>query len=608
MRSCLLSVAAALLSYGCASTPFQEIVPQNAWSRSDSSAITVPIGIVADTQFHESRGVASRYAGLSGDEFIDVTVRTGQQVIGAGDVLQRAMQLSANFPLVLHAGDALDVSCETEWWLFKQVMLDARGEPGPSAWLFTFGNHDGYHTGNIFPKDSGLYVTNYWSNMCNVGQRKTVRRGKEENLYGHMPKDRLVGEYLKMLEPLRREGTAMNGCNEAETLCWSAYVSKSSPWTSFLVQRVLLPAAPGAMTPIYALLLDSSDYDERPYVFSTLAGVQGAFSVRQLKAARDLIQGLPQSARYFFVTHHPASDWAAYAWSDLTRRSWMNLLEDSRSLRFLVSAHTHKGSFRAYHEQVGALIEMNTGSLADAPIYLRSLQFHQGPNGELGVSSTATALTTADSACNQVIIPPSRDGLTYDVDSQQSENDRASSENDFIRRTKAFFSAAGHFFKFWEAKHMELRPQLLAYADVVELTMPPDAKIEYVWTTLEGGGNKSLTLEGGPAVAEELRANANCKSGQRRCSVQAKGNLLRAVDEYYWSTPGVPRRVKDMAHRMRLCLALDAAETSLTPQARSQVDALQASMRETWSIQLGPVSHISKKSASARGERGLMSR
>jgi len=122
------------------------------------------------------------------------------------------------------------------------------------------------------------------------------------------------------------------------------------------------------------------------------------------------------------------------------------------------------------------------------------------------------------------------------------------------------FRAATSFIKqsvgFWNAKHVELQPQLLAYADIVENTMETDAKLDYGALFDVSWFN---ALHGADAIAAKLRELAYCHDG-KTCSVQQKGMLLYALDRYYWSDKEVPESVRKNAHLQRYCLALAASE------------------------------------------------
>ena len=576
MKASGFMLAAALLT-GCASPHFQLHIGKPDSAIDAAPALTVPIGLVADTQFHESRGVASRYLGLGGDELVGVTIRTGQQVIGAGDVLTAALQRTASLPLVIHAGDAIDVSCQTEWNRFRQVMADSpRGAPGASSWLFTPGNHDGFLAGNIFPLSTDSYQDAYWANLCNAGQMWTEDK---QVRHSFIAKHHLVRDYVRWLGGTFGGDDTSRACDSKGTLCWVAYAPASRPWESYLVQLVRLPSASGAKSPVYALMLDSSDYERRPYLTSFVAGVQGSLSSAQMEAASSLLQPLPPHARFFFVTHHPTSDWRGQEWSAGQRTAWTNLLQDSRSLRFVVSAHTHTGFLRRNANELGTFAELNTGSLADAPIYLRTIEFRQGSNGRIGVRSEAEPIAVDPHRCAQLLPRTDNPEYDYDVDGQRSESDRAGERSP---GPVAIGSALYYFFNFWESKHKELRPQLLAYADIVEVTMPADVELRYIWTSTPTGPEEE-TLSGPKSVADALRRYANCRTGLGKCSAQAKGNLLMALEAYYAGTK-TPTDVKVRAHELRLCLAVMATNDSAAD--RSEVRRLYRDIAKPWAIWL----------------------
>jgi hypothetical protein len=576
MHKALLVVGALLLG-GCATGSFKELEGRPDPAIAAAQPLTEPIGLVADTQFHESRGVASRYFGLGGDELVDVTIRTGQQVIGAGAVLTAALERTASLPLVIHAGDAIDVSCQTEWSRFKQVMTSGpRGAPGATSWLFAPGNHDGFLTGNIFPTASGLYWDGYWTNLCNAGQ---LMASTQATRYSFMAKHNLVRDYVGLLGGRFGTDSKAWGCDAAGKLCWTAYAPSAEPWTSYLVQVVKLPQAAGSSVPVYAVLLDSSDYLVRPYLNSLAAGLEGSLSYAQLNAARKLVSAVPATARYFFIAHHPAEDWKARKWSPERLGEWHALLRDPRSLNFLVSAHTHTGSLRRNESALGTFLELNTGSLADAPVYLRTLQFHGTREGRVGVLSEAVPIAVDAQRCTQLLPKAPSAGLDYGVDTQRSESDRAGERRP---GPVALATALRYFFALWESKHKELRPQLLAYADIVEAIMPAQATLTYVWTATDAG-RLSQTLNGPQGTAAELRQHANCIDGVRKCSVQAKGNLLLAVEDYFVN-PATPADVRARAQEMMLCMAVTAANDSAA--GKREVGRVHREIAQPWSFWL----------------------
>lgn len=589
----MLAVAALA---GCASDRKGASVPfESDWEPSGKRRLTQPIALIADTQIHESRAVASRYFNRSGDEFVPVTLRTGQQVIGAADVLLHAMNRAKSYPLVLHGGDAIDISCATEWNLFLAAMSAAgRPEPGPTSWLFAPGNHDGFLTGNMYPMADGagdLYVESYWRNLCNAGRVFVEKKHR----HAYMPKEQIVASYEAMLEKHGVTTDQGRTCNTDGSLCWATRIKRGDlQWTSYVVQRVRIPSEKNSHVPVYAVLADSSDFAHRPYLRpSTLAGLHAGISVDQLRAMKQLVADLPPQARYFFVTHHPFKAWDMKEWNVEARALWNELNGDHRSLRFLVSAHTHEGSLRLHQDESGSMIELNTGSLSDAPVYLRSLWFEEDSKGSIGFRSAAIPLKAKESApgCLSAAFPPRVPEHDYSVRGQDTESDRASKWPMPVRYVGAMFSALGHFLRFWSGKHSELRPQLLAYADVAERAIPPEVRFSYHPFGEFGKEENPIrptVLVGGLGVADALRTNANCTSGAGLCSVQAKANLLLALENYFWFDPSTPQDVKAEAHRLRLCLALAATAESPHPDSSEseRVNTLSREIGSDWAGKL----------------------
>jgi hypothetical protein len=552
LRTCLLI---ALVLSGCANqtTPewSENPIPQSP--SNSSRPLTLPILVLADTQFHESRGTASRYWSLAGDEFVPVTIRTGQQVIGAGDLLLAALQQGSHYPLALHLGDGIDVSCQTEWALFSEVMRQGRGQPSSTSWLFTPGNHDGFLVGNFYPGSEGIYTEDYWSNVCNVGRSYKDAKPRHDR----MPKELVVNDYINALKGKTagsKNPSSDSFCLEDKKLCIS-YRIASRPWESYVVQLVRLPAADITQKSIYAVLLDTSDYPKRPYfnLSGPLAGVDAGISTEQIDAVMRLVSTLPESSKFFLAGHHSFKDWKFEEWDKAKADKFIAINANEHSLGFIITAHTHEGGWFEHHLNQSVLKELNTGSLADSPLYVRTLAFEKGENGTIDVVSDRLLLEKkAISYCSEYQSPA--DGSGYSVNDQQSENERLSSAPAPLRRTGASFRAVGHFFAFWKAKHAELKPQLLAYADVVEETIPEQRSFTYN----PFSSSYALSITGGKRLATHLRNLANCNDAVK-CSVQQKGNLLYGLERYFWFSD-TPIPEKEMAHAKRYCAALVSAQ------------------------------------------------
>jgi 3',5'-cyclic AMP phosphodiesterase CpdA len=563
---CALGLAGSMI--GCATVEAPaELTGDEPWV-GQGEDLTEEVTIIADTQFHESRGTASRSFSKTGDEFVDVTIRSAQQTVGSPDILKATLRETRDTSLVLHLGDALDLSCETEWNLFVEAMKQGRSaEAGPTSWLLAPGNHDGFLAGNLFPKPSGLYVTSYWINICNAGR---FMKERDAPTWAHLPKDQLLERYLSLLRlsnwkavERTNRGSRGLGCTSDGSLCVAYRISKSEPWTSYVVQLVRIPSRVDSKPAIYALLLDTSAFADRPYWPLSWAGISGAIGVPQLSDAATLIDALPTSeARFFVGTHHPLSALDVARQGSPEHVAWSSLVSDARSLRFVVSAHTHEGGWYL-HKADGAegVRELNVGSLIDAPVSMRKLRFKVGARGEIAVASERRSLTDLFAGRCESFVLPGKDEL-HSLERQQPESERHSQSPRFVRAVAAVLSAVSHFFNLWRAKHEEVNAQLLVYAEIVERTMPDGHQLKY-WPFGDSGG-APLSRAGGRQLAQEMRRLANSTETDKLYSVQAKGNLLLALERYYWHADDTPRDVVEAAHLIRTCVALKAA--TATPQ------------------------------------------
>jgi len=398
----------------------------DAWSNSARLPITKPIALIADTQIHESRGTASRNWSRASDELVAVTIRSAQQVIGARDILKKAMEESRDVGLTIHLGDAIDVSCETEWIDFLDTMKKERGKPGPDTWLFTPGNHDGFLVGNISTENDWFYNDGYWDNVCNVGR---TRKNDGVN-FGRINKNNIIESYLEEIDIISFNKDDFNRRDifcDKENYCVAWSLSYSAPWTSYLVQMVRIESVGPEGPPIYAVLLDTSDFEKQPKFTSPWrwAGVKADVSEYQLQHVARMIDGTSENARIFFVGHHPLKDWRNISkWNDLKRSKFFEIIQGKKSLKFFITAHTHEGGWFAKEFEKGNVGELNTGSLIDPPIYLRTLEF-ESENENIGVIAKRIDLSSsATDQCKDHNLP--EDGSGFSVRDQFSENERLS--------------------------------------------------------------------------------------------------------------------------------------------------------------------------------------
>ena len=557
LRNTALFVLAGLLFSGCST----KLLQTEYEFKKKGEPQTVAIAVIADTQIHESRGEPSRPFGKAGDEFIAVTVRTAQQTVGQNDLLLRALEQSKARAMVLHLGDAMDVSCHTEWKDFTAVMQLGRGGAGPNTWVFAPGNHDGYMVGNLALEESGMYVRDYWRNVCNAG-RKSVNN---EQRFKHFPKNEMLKAYIQALgqTPPAKGETA--GCSSDGALCWKAFIeSEDLSYQSYIVQLLRLPAAVGSTTPIYALLLDSSNYSVRPYTMAYWAGIGGDMSVEQFQAAKVLVDTLPKEARFFMAAHHSMSSWnVRNDWLAEKKVGLEALLKDPRSLRFVMTAHTHEGGWFKHKSVAGDVVELNTGSLMDWPIYYRELAFEVDADGHFGVRTPLVNMKEAAANCTAKLACEADESCS--VRDQAPDSTRATAN----RIMAALSSATKYAQNPFQAKHIEMDPQLLVYRDVAAATMPLDHVFEF---EPYSGSNRKERFSREALLAEMTYMATGCQDNKEKlCSLQAKQNLLIELHKYYWEQ--APTAVQAKAHEIRFCAALRASEESNDLLVRSKQQA-----------------------------------
>jgi hypothetical protein len=555
----LATLALALLVAGCSTLQAPNAKLPDAPLASPAIPSTLPIGIISDTQIHESRGTASRLASKAGDEVEEVTIRTGQQAIGSTDILMQALRGVSNMGLVLHLGDALDISCQTEWDAFARTMRVAGGK---TPWILVGGNHDGFYVGNISPTKSTRYNIGYWNQVCNQGRFSDDKRSAR-----HFNKAMVVSANAQHVLALQStqvsslsdipKNRSCEGLSDGPIACAAWHIDRAMPWASYLVQLVRLPPAFSAEPPVYVLALDSSTYSRQPnvgYKQTLLAGLTAGFTAAQLREARTMVRQLPPDARFFIATHHHVDQWGITRLSANERFELTSLLGSYSFLNFALTAHTHEGGWYDHDVLGSSLLELNTGSLADPPIYYRDLSFLRTKEGDWRVRSDRHLLTLSSIPECVSYKPPDSDS-GYAVDDQRSENDRLHEAPILIRRFGQVSSFLRHFFAFWKAKHEELRPQLLTYRDVVRASLPSDSSFFY-----ERWEGEPRSYQSRAELEARLEHLAWC-THQSKCSVTEKGNILKKLeDDLAPDSTVYPNDVLVKAHYARLCAAVSATE------------------------------------------------
>lgn len=176
-------------------------------------------------------------------------------------------------------------------------------------------------------------------------------------------------------------------------LAW--HIDKDRVWRSFVLQEVDI-SAPGPSTArgeggISILLLDTASYSVKPQmefalpskISSTLtggyfdtqnAGLTGGIPDLQAAAANDFASSMKERQYHWILaSHHPFADLGRAA------KRHFNRLRDQGGVPVSLSAHTHKGGIRWNNDGArdGAWLEINVGSVLDAPMEYRDLQIYR---------------------------------------------------------------------------------------------------------------------------------------------------------------------------------------------------------------------------------------
>lgn len=370
----------------------------------NATPISARLRIMADSQLHEFHGAPTFLMSRAADEMSEVAVRTSQQRLFAKDLLRSAMTLSSGareFPTIVHLGDAVDVSCKSEWEQFVDAM-DSVGR----NWLLAPGNHDGFYIGNWLPDKgkrtrnvfSPKYGSEGWRLRCSVANTTP-------NDAFRLDKNELARRYLEKFggTPTRSKDCGESGCETFELArsghqVFAKIVSKQ-PWKSYLLQSMDFSNSEcvlrnDACVRSTLVLIDTSVYGERPKVPYPLAGLIGAIGSEQWDKAEYWIKSY--SGNVVLVGHHP--------YDKLPNRDQQKLLELSckQTIPLYVSAHTHDGYWREWPcpGSNRVLIELNVGSVLDWPVHFRTLQLYRRQDGRLAIGSDYIGMRTDSAELN----------------------------------------------------------------------------------------------------------------------------------------------------------------------------------------------------------------
>lgn len=407
---------------GCSSIQPQKHLTE---TRAPPSSLDGPISrkviLFGDTQLHEFYGAPVFLGSLPADFLSKVAIRSAPQRLFGSEILKRIVDWNKHEGKspIIHMGDAVDVSCMTEWRRFTKLMQNERSGV---EWVLVPGNHDGYFEGVLYPNNQQIgndwakdrhwtddrYGNLNWDLRCDAEEdlmRKAGARSKvvsadvrKEVRKSNLRKREFICEYLKLVdieEPacnieLNAEEAGYVRKDQGHFLRRVAWRLARPQWQSFLLQVVDMsatdPKCGGSQCPrTWGILLDTSQYEDNPRfswrtvahginrrIEDTSAGGRGEIRDDQAQRAKGLLREMENSfpgSRFVIFGHHDFESLTKKA-----KRFVAELIKEGAEPLY-VSAHTHKGFWKTY-DGFGdrPLVELNVGSLLDAPVHFRDFQ------------------------------------------------------------------------------------------------------------------------------------------------------------------------------------------------------------------------------------------
>jgi hypothetical protein len=385
VRTVAIAMSAALIVAGCASSPWQAPPPPDA--AGNFVPLTLPVIALGDTQEHESTGFPMLDNDSAVDSYVEVAQRPPEAPLFSRRILEWVVESHPAEP-VLHLGDLLDMSCRSE--LRRMMQLEASlGRPG----AILPGNHDGLLFG-VFNIDATNLFGDAEAQRWNMGCRSPIREGVAtlEDARGQaVTKPDFIRAYLDLvgrrLAPENRP--AIGNAGSAGRVSWrnpapASFVEaiearlESGRFysSSFIAQKIALPAAPGATRRVKVIGLDTNQLLTIVGVLDTLRrtspGDIGSVDADQVAAITPWIdEAIRAGDLVVFAGHH---NWGQLA--PLSRLQLAVLMQRLDHPLVYLSAHTHRG-FWAQHSLAGRpLLELNVSSLSDWPIAYRRVSLH----------------------------------------------------------------------------------------------------------------------------------------------------------------------------------------------------------------------------------------
>ncbi len=122
---------------------------------------------------------------------------------------------------------------------------------------------------------------------------------------------------------------------------------------------------PGFSQNVYAFILDTTQYKERPNIPGQPAGKIGDIQSDQLEIIKELVEREKEGSTIILMGHHPFKQLKKGAQDEI------DLLITQHKIPVYISAHTHKGRYFS-NGNSEKWLELNVGSITDWPIEFRN--------------------------------------------------------------------------------------------------------------------------------------------------------------------------------------------------------------------------------------------
>ncbi len=356
--------------------------------------LTRPMIAVGDTQEHNATGFPLHQEDGAVDTYVEVAQRPAEQPLFGRRLLEWAIQKHPDMPL-LHLGDVVDMSCQSEWHRMRKIF-----DTGEQAKVILPGNHDGLLFG-VFNHD---LLTDYLKGEVLEWQRGCRQTSEDEDVPpssdGKGPalnKRMFIQKYIEFLATGPHHHFGLKSPQKTKDLkdiqlAWinpdqEGFVEKVDAnlvfgrnyATSFIVQKLRVPAEPDALRRVTIVGIDTSQLSVAMGVLNMLTGDSPGDTGRVLDGQARIIDAYVQEAQrageiVIFAGHH--------SWNQLdieSRNRLATIMERVDNPLVYISAHTHEGWWAMHRLRNRSLLELNVSSLADWPIAYRRIGFAYDP-------------------------------------------------------------------------------------------------------------------------------------------------------------------------------------------------------------------------------------